>query len=104
MIGGFLFSSDYTYMAESQVRLPLLHVEPLSLSYRQREITPVLKKGPQTQLLTLRNEMEADFTLGDQLRLITIGGYHRTAFEDRAGSLDGYVVGAGLGSPIRRDQ
>lgn len=103
MIGGFLFDSEHSYVAESQVRLPLLHLEPLSLAYRHYEITPVLKEGGQTQLLYAREELEANLTLGEHLRLITVGGYRHTAFEDRAGFLSAYAVGAGLGSPLRRE-
>jgi hypothetical protein len=103
MIGGFLFDSDHSYVAESQVRLPLLRVEPLAISYRHYQITPVLKEGSQTQLLFSRNELEASWTLGERLRLITVGGYRRTSFEDRAGSLSAYAIGGGLGSPLRRE-
>ncbi len=103
MIGGFLFSSDHSYVAESRVILPILRLEPLTLSYRHYQITPVLKQGSQTQLLYSRNELEADWTLGEHLRLITIGGYRNTSFEDRAGSLGAYALGGGLGSPLRRE-
>lgn len=42
MIGGFLFSSDHSYMAESRVHLPILRVDPLALSYRHYQLTLVL--------------------------------------------------------------
>jgi hypothetical protein len=100
LIGGFFFDPDLSYVAESQVRLPVLRSEPLSIFYWQREVTPVLKEGSQTELFTSRNSFEADFTLGDQVRLITIGGYHRTGFEDRAGALSAYEIGGGIGSPL----
>jgi len=100
MIGGWLFSPSHSYMTESEVRLPLLHVEPLTVSYRYREMTPVFKQGSQTQLLFSRHDVEADLTLNEDLRLITVGGYHHTALEDRPGSLSAYAVGAGLGSAI----
>src|SRR5947208_283140 len=85
MIGGFLFDSEHTYVAESQVRLPLLRVEPLSIAYQHYEFTPVLKKGSQTQLLFSREELEVSFTLCEHLRLITVSGYRNTSLEDRAG-------------------
>ena len=104
MIGGFLFSSSHSYVAESRVQVPLLRWEPLSLSYRHYQITPVLKAGAQTQLLYSRNELEADWTVGEHLRLITLGGYRHTAYEDRAGSLGAYTLGGGLGSAIRPER
>jgi len=100
MIGGWLFSPSHSYMTESQVQLPLVHVEPLTVSYRYREMTPVFKQDSQTQLLFSRHDLEADLTLNEHLRLITVGGYHHTAFEDRPGALSGYAIGAGLGSAI----
>jgi hypothetical protein len=102
-IGGWMFSPTYTYMAESEVLLPLLRLEDFSLSYHQRELTPVLKEGSQTQLLTSRHRLEADYTPGGSVRLITVGGYHQTTLEDRAGSLSAYEIGAGFGSPVRRE-
>src|SRR5580765_373584 len=101
MIGGFLFSCEHSYVAESRVHLPILRAEPLALSYRHYQLTPVLKEGSQTQLLYSRNELEADWTLGENLRLITIGGYRHTSYEDRAGSLGAYALGGGLGSSLR---
>ena len=52
-----MFNPDYTYSAESEVWLPLLRREQFSLTYHQRELTPVLKEGSQTQLLTSRNRL-----------------------------------------------
>ena len=103
MIGGWMFSPDYTYMAESEVMLPLLRFDQFSLAYRQHELTPVLKKSSQTQLLTSRNWFEADFTLDGPVRMIAAGGYHQTSFQDRAGSLSAYEFGAGFGSPRQRE-
>src|SRR5207244_9788466 len=80
MIGGWFFSSDHSYMAESRVQVPLLRVEPLSLYYRYHELTPVLKRGSQTESLTLRAQGAAEYQWGEHLRLIAVGGYHRTAF------------------------
>src|SRR5437016_3803343 len=100
MIGGFLFDSLHTYVAESKVRLPLLQAEPLSLAYEHNEFTPVLKKGSQTQLLFSREELEAGIEIGEHLRAIVVGGYRNTSLEDRAGFLSAYAVGAGLGSPV----
>src|SRR6266498_2417796 len=96
MIGGFFFSSDHSYVAESRVHLPILRVDPLALSYNHYQMTPVLKQGSQTQLLYSRNELEADWTLGEHLRMITIGGYRNTSLEDRAGSLSAYSLGGGF--------
>lgn len=98
MIGGMVPSDHHSYIAESRLTVPLLRVEPLTLSYRYAETTPFLKTNAQAQLLYARYEMEADFTLCDSVRLITIGGYRRTQFEDRPGSLSAYVVGGGFGS------
>ena len=99
MIGGLFLDGDHVYVAESEVRLPLLRYENFSLGYRQHEITPVLKDGAQTQLLSSRYELETGYDLGDDLRLIGIGGYRRSALEDRAGSLNTYAIGGGIGSP-----
>ena len=103
MIGGWLFNPDHLYSAESEVRLPLLRVEPFSVTYEAYELTPVLKDGLQTQLLNSRHRLEADFTPGRHVRLIAVGGYHQSALEDRAGSLSAYELGAGLGSPVGRE-
>src|SRR5262245_41532295 len=100
MIGGLFFDPDHSYMAESSVQLPLLRDGPFMLSYQQHEVTPVFKEGSQTQLLNLQNRIRADYTLSEYLRVIGLGGYQRSAFEDRAGSLDAYQAGAGVGSPI----
>src|SRR5690348_14675992 len=102
-IGGWLFSGDHSYMAESRVQVPLLHLEPFSLTYDYHEVTPVLKHHLQTQLLTARHDLDADLTLNDYLRLIAISGYHSTDFEDRAGSFSAFEGGVGIGSPITRD-
>ena len=103
MIGGYLFDPKHTYMAESEVQLPILRVEPLSLSYRYHEVTPVLKEQSQTQLLSSRHSLTGDLGLGQHLRLITTGGYRRTALEDRAGFLSAYELGAGVGSRVSRE-
>jgi hypothetical protein len=101
-IGGWLFSGDHSYMAESRVQVPF-RCEPFGLTYEYHEVTPVLKKHLQTQLLTARHDRAADFTLNDYLRLIGIAGYHSTDFEDRAGSFSAYESGIGIGSPIRSE-
>jgi len=103
MIGGMFFDSDHSYVAESEVKLPLLRREPFSLSYRYHEITPVLKRESQTQLLFSRYNLEADLTLSDPVRLIAIGGYRTTSLEDRPGSFNAYEFGLGVGSPLRRE-
>lgn len=54
-------------------------------------------------MLYSRNELEADWTLGEHLRLITIGGFRNTSYEDRAGSLGAYALGGSLGSPLGRE-
>ena len=84
MIAG-LFFDDHTYMAETSVRLP------------------IFREGSQTQFLTTRNRLESDWAFGDGLRLIAVGGLHRTAFQDRPGSLEAYEIGAGIGSALRRE-
>jgi len=99
---GALASSDHSYIAESWLDLPLLRVEPLTLAYRYAETSPFLKENAQAQLLYARYELQADLTLCDQARLITVGGYRQTQLQDRPGSLSAYVVGAGLGSPRGR--
>jgi hypothetical protein len=99
-IGGWLFSGDHSYMAESRVRVPFLHLEPFSLTYDYHEVTPVLKEHLQTQLLTARHDLVADVTFNNYFRAIAVGGYHSTDFEDRAGSFSAYESGIGIGSPI----
>src|SRR6266436_6038223 len=51
-IGGWAFSGDHSYMAESRVQVPFLCLEPFRLTYDYHEVTPVLKEHLQTQLLT----------------------------------------------------
>jgi hypothetical protein len=99
MIGGLILGSDHLYVAESEVQLPLLRYENFSLGYRQHEITLVFKDGAQTQLLSSRYQLEGGYTLNDNLQFIGIGGYRRSALEDRAGSLNAYALGGGIGSP-----
>ena len=103
MIGGLFLDDTHSYVAESHVHLPLYRTEDFLLSYRQHEVTPVFREHSQTQLLTTRNSVEANLSLGEHLRLIALGGYHRTAFQDRAGSLSAYEIGGGIGSPLRRE-
>jgi hypothetical protein len=100
MIGGLFFDPDHSYMAESSVHLPLFRDGPFMLSYRQHEVTPVFKENSQTQLLNTQNRIQGDYMLNEYLRVIGLGGYQRTAFEDRAGWLDAWQAGAGVGSPI----
>jgi hypothetical protein len=102
MIGG-LFFDEQSYMAESSVHLPILREGRFGLAYDQHEVTPVFRDNAQTQLLTTRNRLTTDFSLGEHLRLIGVGGYHRTAFQDRAGSLEAWEVGVGIGSPLRNE-
>lgn len=101
MIGGYVFDTSHSYVAESQIRLPMLRLDPLSVSYRHYEITPVLREGSQTQLMYSREELEAEFSLNEHLRLMGAGGYRRTALQDRAGFLSAYAFGVGLGSSLR---
>jgi hypothetical protein len=103
MIGGLLFDGEHLYVAESQVGIPLYYQDQFSFFYRQHEITPVFKEGAQTQLLSSRNELEGNFSLGENFRAIGIGGYRRSALEDRAGSIETYALGAGFGSPLSRE-
>src|SRR5215831_43957 len=100
MIGGLFFDPDHSYMAESSVRLPILRDGPFMLSYRQHELTPVFSKNSQTQLLNSQYRVQGDYNLNEYLRVIGLGGYQRSAFEDRAGWLDAWQAGAGVGSPI----
>ena len=99
-IGGWAFNGDHSYMAESRVQVPFLCLEPVRLTYDYHEVTPVLKEHLQTQLLTARHNLVADFRANNYLRLIAVGGYHSTDFEDRAGSFSAYEGGVGIGSPI----
>src|SRR5882762_2164439 len=103
MIGGMFFDSEHSYVAESEVTLPLLRLEPFSLSYRYHEITPVFRRNAQTQLLYSRSELQGDLVLADFIRLITIAGYRSTFLEDRPGSMGAYEMGGGIGSPIREE-
>jgi len=97
MIAG-LFFDDHSYMAESSVRLPMLHESGFGVSYYQHEMTPILREGAQTQLLTTWNGVEAAYATDFGLRVIGIGGFHRTANQDRPGSLQTWELGLGLGS------
>ncbi|MBK7997978.1 MAG: hypothetical protein IPK15_04410 [Verrucomicrobia bacterium] len=100
---GPLFGDHHSYMAETRVLIPLVHEDRWSLRYQQKETTPVLREGSQTQLLNLRNQFEADFQFAENVRLLGVAGYHRTAFQDRPGLLDACEVGLGLGSPVRAE-
>ena len=63
----------------------------------------MLSEGARTKLLTTRNRLEGGWLLGQKVRLIGVGGYHHTTLQDRAGPLEAYEIGAGLGSPVRRE-
>lgn len=102
MIGGLRPSSHHSYIAESWLDLPVLRLEPVTIAYRYAETSPFLKENAQAQLLYTRYELEADLTLCDQARFITVGGYRQTQLEDRPGELSAYVLGAGFGSPRGR--
>ncbi len=97
---GPLFGGKHSYMAESRVQVPLYRSDAWALTYQQKEVTPVLKEGSQTQLLNLRNQFKADYNLNDTFRVIGVAGYHRTALQDRPGLLDACEVGLGLGSVV----
>jgi hypothetical protein len=99
-------TDTHNYFVESDMRLPLVHVEPVSVYYHYRETTPFLDlgdNGPQAELLFSRYELQVDFKLADHLRLIAVGGYHSTHLIDRTGKLSAYVFGGGIGSPLRTD-
>lgn len=102
-IGSLVPSSRHSYIESVYADVPLLHVDPITLLYHYRETTPFLKENAQAQLFYTRHEFEADFKLCDEARLIAVAGYRQTQLEDRPGSLSGYVLGAGLGSPWRRE-
>lgn len=102
MIGG-LFFDEHSYMAESWVHLPILREGDFALAYDQHEMTPVFRDNAQTQLLTTRNRLTGDWAPGEHFRLIGVGGFHRTAYQDRAGSLEAWEIGGGIGSPLRRE-
>jgi len=108
MIGGLRPSKRHSYIAESHVELPLLHVEPLgeavNLFFRYRETTPFFLENAQAQLLYRRFDLETNFALGDFARLITVAGYRSTQFEDRPGARSAYVFGGGFGSPMEKKQ
>jgi len=72
-IGGWLFSGDHSYMAESRVQVPFHCLEPVRLTYDYHEVTPVLKEHLQTQLLTARHDLVADLTINNYVRLIGVG-------------------------------
>jgi hypothetical protein len=102
--GALIGASLHNYFVESEMRLPLLHIEPVSVYYRYRETTPFLDlngSGPQAELLYTRYELQVDFKLNDWFRLIGVGGYHSTYSTDRTGKLSAFVLGGGIGSPFR---
>jgi hypothetical protein len=102
--GAFLAGQDHDYFVESELRLPLLRTQPVSVFYHYRESTPFLGlDSPQAELLYRRQEAEADFRVAEQLRFIAVGGYHSAYLSDRAGRLNGYVLGGGVGSPLPID-
>ena len=103
MIGGVLFDSELSYVAETTVTVPLLREEPFSFYYRHYEFTPVRSEGIQTQLLYSRHDMEGSYDVGEHLRLIAVGGYRSSLFQDRPGELSAYAMGLGVGSPIRSE-
>jgi hypothetical protein len=103
--GVFFASGDHNYFVESELRLPVLQVAPAGLYYHYRESTPFLRDvgGPQAELLYRRQEAEVDFKLNDDVRLITLAGFEQTDRVDRNGLFSAYALGAGIGSPLRRD-
>ncbi len=98
---GPLLGGRHSYMAETRVLIPLHHDDAWSLRYQQKETTPVLRDGSQTQLLNLRNQFEADVHWAETFRVIGVAGYHRTALQDRPGRLDSGELGIGIGSIVR---
>jgi len=98
--GAFLAGSPHDYFVESELRLPVLEMEPAILSYHYRETTPFIRvrDQPRAEVLYRRNELQADVKLNDSLRLIMVGGYESTSAIDRHGLFSAYALGAGIGS------
>lgn len=104
--GAFLAGDgDHDFFVEEEVRLPLLQLEPVGVYYRYRESTPFVREsdGPQAEVLYTRYDLQTDLKLTDQLRLIALGGHQAAYNVDESGLISAYVIGGGLGSPLRRD-
>jgi hypothetical protein len=98
--GGFVAGGSHDYFVESELRLPLVNIEPVLFSYRYRETTPFVNAFDQVraEVLYRRNELQADLKLNDSVRAIALAGYESTGTIDRHGLLSAYALGAGLGS------
>ena len=104
--GAFLARSDtHNFFVESELTLPIIHEGPSTLYYRHQESTPFLDlhRGVQAEQLYEREEGQIDFVLSPYVRLIFVGGYESVKHEDRAGSLSGFELGGGIGSPLKTE-
>jgi hypothetical protein len=95
LIGG----RDHNSLVQSELKLPVLQLAPVTVAYRFRETTPFLTDNAQAQLLYSRHEVETALRLNDRMSLLALAGFHRAAMEDRPGSASAAVVGVGAGSP-----
>ena len=105
MASAFLASHSHDFFIESELRLPLLQLEPATAYFHYRESTPFLQEryGTQAETLYRQHDLQVDFRLNDDLRLISLAGYRSTNLEDQPGSLSAVVLGGGIGSPLRAD-
>ncbi len=96
--GQFLLHNSHDNIVQTDVILPVFRSEPVTLRYHYREITPFWQENSQAQLLYTRHQFQADIKLTGDIGLIAVGGYRRSAAQDRAGSLGAGTVGLGVGS------
>lgn len=100
--GAFLAGRDHNFLVESELHLPLAQFAPVSLYYHHRETTPFLDWRDQVraEVLHEHENFEADWALTENLRLISRAGYQASYRSDRAGQINAYTFGGGVGSPL----
>ncbi len=103
--GEFLGARDHNYFVESELRVPLVQIDPVMLAYDYRESTPFLREegGIQADVFARRQQAELHVAASEGLRLIGVAGYRSTYKVDRPGFLSAYAIGGGVGSPLPRD-
>src|SRR5437867_3846520 len=96
--GVFVGGSDHDYYVDSELRLPLVQLAPVTADYRYRETTPFIRdlQGPQAEVLARRQEGELRLAITDHIQLIGIGGYRSAYREDTPGYQAAYAIGGGL--------
>lgn len=101
----FLAGHHHDFFVESELRVPVLTLSPATTYFHYRESTPFLHAttGAQAETLYRQHDLQVDFRLNDDLRLISLAGYRSSDREDAPGNVSAVALGGGIGSPLRAD-